>query len=123
MGRSGAILVVDDEPALLNMFQQYLSRVGYEVVACAGADHALRVFRKKPGAFSLVLADITMPGISGEDLAREVLEADPGISVVLCSGYAYVPLRIALEREPRVRFLQKPFLPRTLLATVREMLA
>jgi len=89
----------------------------------ASAERALRLFREQPGRFDLVLADITMPGMSGEELAVEVLRVDPRVSVILCSGYAYSPLSIAPEHEAQVRFLQKPFLPRTLVQIVQELLA
>ena len=122
VARSARILAVDDEPALLSMLQQYLSRVGYEVITAAGAERALRLFREQSGRFDLVLADITMPSMSGEELAAEILGADIRTPVILCSGYARAPLSIAPEHEAQVRFLQKPFLPRTLLQTVQELL-
>jgi len=121
--RTATILAVDDEPALLSMLQQYLSRVGFEVIISASAERALRLFQERPGRFDLVLADITMPGMSGEELAVEVFRADPRVSVILCSGYACSPLSIPPEHAAQVRFLQKPFLPRTLLKTVQELLA
>lgn len=122
MRRFGRILAVDDEPALLHLFEQYLSRVGYEVEISSSAQNALESFASDPEKYALVLADVTMPGMSGEELLNDLLRLNPGIRVVLCSGYPFDLHGLPEGVQQQVRFLHKPFLPKTLLQTIEELL-
>jgi len=78
--------VVDDEEALVNMMEQKLTRLGYEVVACHGSLEALRQFRSAPRRFAAVITDLNMPQLTGSDLARQIAQIRPGTPVILCSG-------------------------------------
>ncbi len=109
------ILLVDDEPTLLALLRRYLERGGHEVVLSETAEDALESFQTS-GPFDLILADLTLPGMSGEELIGKLRELRPDLPAILSSGYAHE------THLPRVRFLQKPFLPNTLGDLVAELL-
>jgi PAS domain S-box-containing protein len=81
------ILVVDDEPAVAEMLKRLLTRLGYQVEARTSPREALELFRWDPSRFDLVITDMTMPQLTGKELAREVMKLRPDVPVVLCSGY------------------------------------
>src|SRR5262249_18881883 len=116
------IMVVDDDPALLGFTSKYLSRLGYSVVPYRSSEEAWRQFQTSGVPFSLVLIDLSMPVISGEQLVRMMLAVHPGIRVILTSGYPF-EARDLLELAPdRIAFLHKPFIPATLAETVGRLL-
>jgi CheY-like chemotaxis protein len=75
-------------PALTGLGKASLSHLGYQVVAMIGSLEALEVFRSQPEAFDLVITDLTMPKLTGLDLARKCQAIRPGIPLILCTGYA-----------------------------------
>lgn len=103
------VLYVDDEEALTSLAQRVLQRAGCEVTICNNAKEAWKVFQTRPGDFDLVITDLSMPGMSGFDLARHILEIRPATTVVMTSGY----IRPEDEEEARqlgIRaVLLKPF--------------
>jgi DNA-binding NtrC family response regulator len=109
--RSGTrILAVDDEPALLQLLEKYLKRLGYQVEACSGAREALERFAARPHHYTLLLVDLNMPDI------------DARVRVLLCSGYPFDPHMLPEPMRDRVRFLQKPFAPKMLAQAIEELL-
>ncbi len=84
----GLILVVDDEPLILKLVETYLQRAGMECDCCSSADEAFEKFKNDPASYSLVVADMTMPGMRGDQLAVEVKAIRPDLPVILCSGYS-----------------------------------
>lgn len=116
------ILVVDDELALTNLIDKYLRRMGFEVEPVSDSRLALERFRTAKIPFHLVLADLTMPQLSGEDLLRTVLRSDPNVRAILCSGYAMAGCRLEQEYRGRIEFLQKPFVPRMLAEAIGKLL-
>ncbi len=99
------MLYVEDNAELRDIFQEMLEGDQREVVACATAEEALVLW--DASHFDVLVSDISLPGMSGTDLARRVLAVRPEHWVVLCSGYAYGDALCALG--PRVRALPKPF--------------
>jgi len=85
-GNRERILVVDDEEPLVNMMQQKLTRLGYEVVAHHDSVRALEAFQAAPGSFDVVITDHTMPRLTGADLAREIIRLRADTPIILCSG-------------------------------------
>jgi CheY-like chemotaxis protein len=121
---SGHILYVDDEEALVYLAKRKLERIGYKVKGFTDAESALREFKLKPEAFDLVVTDVSMPRMSGLELARELLAVRPNIPIIVTSGYAHPEDQIK-ARELGIReFLLKPVtidtLTRTLAAVYRE---
>jgi CheY-like chemotaxis protein len=80
------ILFVDDEPALVFAGKKMLEKLGYEVVAGTDSRNALDVFRAQPASFDLMITDQTMPHMTGDMLAREVLKVRSDMPIILCSG-------------------------------------
>jgi PAS domain S-box-containing protein len=86
-GHGERILYVDDEEMLAQMGQKTLGQLGYAVEAQTSAAAALELVRTEPGRFDLVITDQNMPGITGVDLARELLQIRPGLPIILTTGY------------------------------------
>ncbi len=85
--RGEHILFLDDEEALASLARRVLERLGYKVSAFTQPKQALAAFRADPRAFDLVVTDLNMPGVSGLDIAREMLALRPDLPLVLASGY------------------------------------
>jgi len=116
------ILLVDDEKGLAELGRQTLEYLGYKVVPKTSSTDALELFRSGPERFDLVVTDMTMPDMTGDRLAREILNIRPSVPVVLCTGYSD---RISEEkaREIGIRaFAMKPLELPTLATVVREAL-
>lgn len=109
------ILLVDDEPTLLALLRRYLERGGHAVALSETAEDALQTFQES-GPFDLVVADLTLPGMNGEELIVKLRELTPGLPAILSSGYAHE------THLAGARFLQKPFLPNALGDLVTELL-
>ncbi len=116
------ILVVDDEQSLLVVMEQYLRRLGHSVVACRSGLAAWEAFEADP-SFSLVLADITLPEMSGTELLQRMLERNPRICVLICSGYPFDMATVRIPDQRQLGFLQKPFTPRMLAEAIGRLLA
>ncbi|MFH1033678.1 MAG: PAS domain S-box protein [Pseudomonadota bacterium] len=81
------ILLVDDESALVEILRHMLGGLGYQVTALTDSVEALALLREKPGQFDLVLSDLTMPHLTGLDLAQACLAQQPHLPVILCTGF------------------------------------
>src|ERR1700730_10900198 len=108
------ILLVDDEIALTGLIEKYLLRVGFDVHSVTDSRTALERFQAAQPPFQIVIADLSMPNLSGEDLLREVFKSDAAVRGILCSGYAVAGAALERDYHGRVDFLQKPFLPKML---------
>ena len=115
------ILLVDDEIALTGLIEKYLLRMGFDVHSVTDSRIALETFQEAQPPFQIVIADLSMPDLSGEDLLREMLRSNSAVRGILCSGYAVAGSALAREYHGRIDFLQKPFLPRMLAETVRRL--
>jgi PAS domain S-box-containing protein len=85
---SGCVLFVDDEATLVEIAGEMLTYLGYEAVTATDSREALKRFSAQPERFDLVITDMTMPGMTGDVLSRELLQIRPGIPILLCSGYS-----------------------------------
>jgi DNA-binding NtrC family response regulator len=113
---------VDDEDIQVELNRQRLIDLGYDVVATTSSIDALRIFREESDNFDLVIADQTMPNLTGMDLTEELLKTRPDIPVILCSGHSDA-VSPELVREAGIRsFLMKPFDKRELAEVVRRVL-
>ena len=84
----GRILFVDDEELLLELGKDMLERLGYTVTTRSRSIEALEAFMNAPAQFDLVVTDQTMPGMTGIDLSRRMLQIRPDIPIILCTGYS-----------------------------------
>jgi PAS domain S-box-containing protein len=117
------ILVVDDEPSLAEMVRSMLSMLGYDAVSCTSGLEALRTFGNQPEgkSFDLVVTDMTMPHLTGEDLTRELSRLRPDMPVILMTGFSE---RIDAERAKSLGikgFLMKPVILKDLAAMIRKV--
>jgi len=116
------ILLVEDDPQVRELTHDVLCARGYTVLAAEQPSRALTICDEHTGPIHLLLTDVVMPGISGSELALQIVKRKPGIEVLFMSGYtdnAVVNHKI-LERG--IHFLQKPFTPSTLAQKLREIL-
>jgi len=116
------ILFVDDEEAITKLGKISLERIGYKVTTVLDGQKALELFRKNPERFNLVVTDQTMPKLTGETLAHELLKLRPDIPIILCTGHSEA---ISPERSKAIgisSFLYKPITPKELGRVVREVL-
>jgi PAS domain S-box-containing protein len=116
------ILVVDDEQALLKFQQEALKRLGYNVEVCPDPVKALEVFRSADGRFDLVITDMTMPHMTGVDLAEAIARERPEIPVILCTGYSEAIGPEARRKNTICAFLDKPVRVTELSTAVRNAL-
>lgn len=116
------ILFVDDEPDLLELGQQLLGSLGYTVTLADSGANALSLFRESPHAFDLVITDMTMPGLTGEKLAEEIISLRPDLPVVLCTGFSDRITKTDAERLGIREFLMKPLKIKDLAQVVRKVL-
>jgi len=103
------LLLIDDEQALGVLLKRYLERQGHSVEICLDGRQALRTLNDNPGRFEVILLDLGLPDISGEELLPQILRLAPGSSVLVVSGTPYE------SADPRVASLLKPFTPQMLL--------
>ncbi len=120
---SSAILIADDEPALLKIMTQYLRRLGYEVDAFETGIDAWKEFQSRPFAYRLFIADATLTDGGPEDLLARMRELNPGIAFLISSGYPVDISEFRPELQTRIAFLQKPFTPRMLADAVSNLMA
>jgi PAS domain S-box-containing protein len=116
------ILVVDDEESIVYMTKRRLELLGYQVTAKTSSIEALELFRSQPDQFDLVITDQTMPGLTGEQLAKELLSIKPGFPIILCTGYSS---KIDAEKADFIGirdFIMKPVERSELANTVRRIL-
>ncbi len=116
------VLVVDDEPTVRAFASTVLTGAGIEVVQASDGAEAVEIFRRRAGSITLVLLDMTMPIMSGEETLRELRRIRPDVKALLSSGYSEQDATSQLAGEDGVRFLQKPYMPQDLLEKVREAL-
>jgi CheY-like chemotaxis protein len=90
LDRKASILLVDDEEAILSSMRRALERSGYSVTCAAGGREAFDLFSRAPDAFDLVITDLSMPGMDGQELTRRLLRIRPGTRVILSTGYGDV---------------------------------
>jgi PAS domain S-box-containing protein len=118
--RAGRILLVEDEPVLLEIAHRVLVRAGFEVTAAADPGEAIIAAETGPEPFDLLLTDVVMPGMRGPELARRLRISHPELRVLLASGYAQEIVDSDRQEDP---MLAKPFSPETLLAAVDAVMS
>ena len=120
--RAEVILIVDDEEIVRHTARAALQRYGYFPEIAASGEDALRIYSERGHEIALVLLDLTMPGLSGEETARGLLGINPDCSILLSSGYNESDAVRAIGPVRICGFLQKPYTAGTLAAKVRGCL-
>ena len=116
------ILFVDDEKALVDLGKQILERLGYKVTIRTSSVEALELFMEQPHKFDIVITDMTMPNMTGDELAGKLMNIRAEIPVILCTGYSE---RMSKEKAHEIgikEFILKPIVMSQLAKTVRKVL-
>ena len=116
------ILLVEDEPPLLQLIEKYLQRLGFEVESHLKSFDALKSFEIAPGRYALVIADLGMPDMPGDTLLTRMLEIRPDLRILVCSGSPFFIEKLPSALQKQVAFLQKPFVPKMLADAVQKLL-
>jgi CheY-like chemotaxis protein len=121
-GGSERILLVDDERMLVEIGEKILQRLGYQVVSRTSPLEALELFKAKPDSFDLVMTDQTMPGMTGDALAAEIMKVRPQIPVILCTGYSQIINEESARRKGIRALVLKPLLIHQIDEAIRKAL-
>jgi signal transduction histidine kinase/ActR/RegA family two-component response regulator len=116
------ILLIDDEEQIVSMEQQMLENLGYEVTARTDSNEALKEFSQKPQNFDLVITDMTMPHMMGDELAQKLLDIKPDIPVILCTGFNEDITEEKALAMGIQKFVMKPVIKNDLATTIRNVL-
>jgi PAS domain S-box-containing protein len=121
-GGTEKILLVDDEPPIIRVEQRILEKLGYHVSTRTSSTEALTTFQAAPADFDLVLTDMTMPNMTGIQLAEKIISIRPDIPIILCTGYSE---KMGDEKTKSIgikRFLMKPADKSEMAKMVRQVL-
>ena len=118
-GQHGTILLVEDESALRELTREALLAEGYEVLEAPNGNEALALCRSYSGRIDLMITDVVMPKMGGDDLARQITKLHPEVRVLFTSGYSATSV---VETVENASFLQKPYRFRDLAERIRHIL-
>jgi len=121
-GGTETILLVEDEPSVLELAHRTLQQLGYNVLPCSGPDEALRVFGQYQSRIELLVTDLAMPRMNGKELAARITALSPGVPVLFSSGYGENIIARQGIIDDGIHFIGKPYRPRDLASRVRNLL-
>ena len=119
---SATVLLVEDEDAVRRLASRVLTRSGYRVLEAASGEDAAAIAARHEGPIDLLMTDVVMPGMSGRELAEQLLPRRPGMRLLYASGYTEDAIVRHGVSSLETAFLEKPFTPNGLLRKVREVL-
>lgn len=119
---SRCVLVVDDEPMALVLLQQILAQAGFAVVSAQSGFEALDFFRKEPGRFALVLLDLAMPLMDGEETFNHLRAIDPKVVVLLNTGFIENLRLDRMMTNGLAGFLRRPYRPGEVITQIESVL-
>lgn len=117
------VLVVDDEAPVREAVTDVLSLEGIQVLTASNGHSALQIFSERSGEIDLVLLDLSMPGMSGDETLRRLREIDSTVPVILSSGYDKRDLRVRFSTRDLTGFIQKPYTAKRLSDSIWRYLA
>jgi two-component system, cell cycle sensor histidine kinase and response regulator CckA len=116
------VLFVDDEVQIVKLNKMILEKNGYTVTATTSSSKALETFKADPQSFDILITDIAMPDISGDDLVREIKKIRPGIPVIICTGFSEKMSEEDAKEQGIAKYLKKPTGKDALLKALRSVL-
>lgn len=116
------IFVIDDEPAIVKMLQRMLISLGYSVEASTNPAHALKTLETEPVEFDLVITDLTMPAMTGDQLAEKILEKHKSMPIIVCSGFSDRIVEDSILSKGVRAFVRKPLLKSEIARIIRDVL-
>ena len=117
----GTVLIVDDEDTVRSVSGRILEAFGFTVVLANDGREGLETYRQDPARYALILMDLTMPHLDGEETFRQLRHLNPGVKVVLMSGFNEQEAINRFTGKGLAGFVQKPFTIETLIKVVREV--
>src|SRR5712691_8138251 len=117
-----SILVVDDEEVALTLIKSLLSGAGYRVLTAQSGFECLDLFRRQPQGYELILLDLTMPFMDGEETFHRLREIRPDVPILLCTGFIQQGRLERLMTAGLSGFLRKPFAPDEIAGQVKSIL-
>jgi signal transduction histidine kinase/ActR/RegA family two-component response regulator len=122
LGGQERVLLVDDEETVVDMGGEVLTGLGYQVVSRTNAREALALVRLDPMQLDLVITDQTMPGLTGIELAKEILALRADLPIILCTGFSHLVDADTAKAVGIRAFAMKPLTKREIAKTIREAL-
>jgi len=116
------ILIVDDEPDILDIGQNTLEQFGYTVLMARSGEEAVEIYSRQGNHIDLVILDLGMPGMGGEKCLQELLRMNPSVKVLIASGYAATQTVQGILEAGATGFMAKPYRLEDMLKKVREVL-
>ncbi|HEX9186246.1 MAG TPA: PAS domain S-box protein, partial [Vicinamibacteria bacterium] len=116
--RAVTVLLIDDEEAVRDRVGEVLEHEGMSVLRAEDGSRGVALFREARARVGVVLLDLSMPGLSGEETFRRLVDVDPGVRVILSSGYDRDEARGRFGPRPPAGFIQKPYRPDQLVAEI-----
>ncbi len=116
------ILFVDDEISIVKLHEKHLRKKGYQVISTSSSLEALQWVNEEPSKFDLVITDLTMPKLTGIELARKVLAVRPDIPIILCTGYTEKLTKEDIKRSGIKELMFKPVIISDLIHTIEKSL-
>jgi PAS domain S-box-containing protein len=113
-GRDERVLLVDDEPALLDLAEELLVDLGYQVARYGSSEAALAAFQRDPDAYDAVLTDEVMPGLTGTQIAARIRESRADIPILIITGYGGPGFEMRAQQAGVIAVLKKPYQKREL---------
>ena len=119
---TGVVLVVDDQETVLHTARALLERAGHTVHTASGGKQAVAHLQSAPNRYDLVLLDMNMPDLSGEETLQQIREINPSLPVAVCSGYTEIEMAHRFAGQTVSGFVQKPFTSRALADKAAELI-
>lgn len=107
--KSGKILIIDDDAAFIEMVQEALESEGFEVVAKQSGSEGISAYKENKDVFDVVMLDLMMSEMDGSAVFNNLIEFDPCVKIILCSGYSVEGAATSLLEKGAVNYIQKPF--------------
>ncbi len=122
-GGTETILFADDEDIVRKSATRVLENAGYKVIVVRNGAEAVEKFRESPDVYDIVLLDVVMPQMNGDEAAREIMRIKPGVKIVMSSGYSPARAGQVISPLPKdIPFIRKPYDTKELLCKIRDTL-
>jgi PAS domain S-box-containing protein len=121
-GGKETILLVEDEPLLLDLLKLVLEEKGYRIATATNGQEALDVYTQYRDTIDLVLSDMGLPKLGGWETFQKMREVNPDVKVILASGFVNPELKVEMMKQGAKDFVQKPYVPHKILRRIREVL-
>jgi CheY-like chemotaxis protein len=122
VGCSAVILLAEDDLAVRSVIKTLLTEMGYNVIEAVDGQHAVEQYRQHSETIQLVLMDMIMPALNGQEAFEEIQKIKADARVLFMSGYTADYMRAKMDVAEGLRFIAKPIAPRELLKTIREII-